>query len=106
METTADPHESTATLHEFCITDMNAPTFDAEWQRRAFGVAVALSEFGHYPWDAFQQNLISTIGAWEATSTSERDGWQYYEHWLAALERVLVEHGLIADDEMRALLGT
>jgi nitrile hydratase accessory protein len=102
MEATA----TTAPLHESCITDMNAPTFDADWQRRVFGVAVALSEFGHYPWDAFQQKLIAAIGAWEATAEAEQGIWQYYDHWLAALELVLLDHGVVAEDELRALLRT
>ncbi|MFI5877188.1 nitrile hydratase accessory protein [Streptomyces sp. NPDC051445] len=96
---------TTAPLHESCVTDANAPSFDAEWQRRAFGVAVALSEFGHYPWDAFQQRLIAGIGRWESAPVAERGSWQYYEHWLAALERVLVDHGLVAEEEVRALRG-
>ena len=100
MEATA----TTAVLHESCVTDMNAPTFEADWQRRAFGVAVALSEFGHYPWDAFQQELIAAIGVWEAAPSAEQGSWQYYEHWLAALERVLVDHGLVGEDEMHSLL--
>jgi nitrile hydratase accessory protein len=87
-------------LHESCVTDTHAPNFDADWQRRAFGVAVALSEFGHYPWSAFQQQLISAIGAWESTAESERDDWEYYQHWLTALERVLVEQGLVEPDEL------
>jgi nitrile hydratase accessory protein len=90
-------------LHESCVTDAQAPNFDADWQRRAFGVAVALSEFGHYPWSAFQQQLIAAIGGWESTSEPERDSWQYYQHWLTALERVLVEHGLVTPDELPAL---
>lgn len=36
------------TLHETCITDQAAPQFDHEWQRRAFGPALALSEFRHF----------------------------------------------------------
>ncbi|MFH8498599.1 nitrile hydratase accessory protein [Streptomyces coeruleorubidus] len=104
MEATATT-APTSPLHEACVTDMNAPTFDADWQRRAFGVAVALSEFGHYPWDAFQQRLIEAIGTWVAASATEQGSWQYYEHWLAALEHVLVDHDLVAEDEMRALLG-
>jgi nitrile hydratase accessory protein len=82
------------------MTDTHAPSFDADWHRRAFGVAVALSEFGHYPWSAFQQELIAAIGGWESTPESERAGWEYYEHWLTALERVLVERGLVEPAEL------
>ena len=42
-------------LHETCTTDQAAPQFDHEWQRRAFGLALALSEFRHYPWSEFQE---------------------------------------------------
>ena len=103
MEATATT-TPTSPLHDTCVTDMNAPTFDADWQRRAFGVAVALSEFGHYEWADFQQELINSIGSWEAAPTDERARWEYYEHWLAALERVVVDHGLVGEEEMRALI--
>ena len=59
-------------LHSTCTTDQAAPSFDHDWQRRAFGLALALSEFGHYPWSEFQQSLIETIGAWEATPETDR----------------------------------
>ncbi|MGW3626761.1 nitrile hydratase accessory protein [Streptomyces sp. NPDC000880] len=102
METTTDA----APLHESCITDLNAPTFDADWQRRAFGVAVALSEFGHYTWDDFQKQLIAAIGEWEATPEPEQNSWEYYEHWLSALEQVLMGHGLVDEEELLTGLDT
>jgi nitrile hydratase accessory protein len=83
------------TLHETCTTDEAAPHFDHEWQRRAFGLALALSEFGHYDWSAFQQCLIDTIGEWENTPAAERGGWEYYDHWVAALEKVIDDHHLL-----------
>ena len=82
-------------LHETCTTDQAAPHFDHEWQRRAFGLAVALSEFGHYGWEEFQQSLIQTIGKWENTPESRRGGWEYYDHWVAALEKVIADHKLL-----------
>ena len=82
-------------LHETCTIDQGAPRFDHEWQRRAFGLAVALSEFGHYRWEDFQQALIETIGRWERAPESERVDWEYYDLWVAALEKVIAEHGLL-----------
>ncbi|GAY16672.1 nitrile hydratase accessory protein [Mycobacterium sp. shizuoka-1] len=82
-------------LHATCTTDQAAPSFDHEWQRRAFGLALALSEFGHYPWSEFQQSLIDTIGAWEATPDSDRGDWQYYDHWVAALDHVVEQRQLL-----------
>jgi len=84
-------------LHETCTTDQAAPEFDHEWQRRAFGLALALSEFGHYPWSEFQQSLIATIAEWETTPETERDEWEYYDHWVQALHRVIDDHGMLAD---------
>ena len=84
-------------LHPSCVTDLHQPVFDEEWQRRAFGLAVALSEFGHYPWVDFQQELITKIGAWEDAPTDARGRWEYYEHWVAALGAVVREHGILED---------
>ncbi|MGP4056721.1 nitrile hydratase accessory protein [Mycobacterium sp. 4D054] len=82
-------------LHSTCTTDQAAPSFDHDWQRRAFGLALALSEFGHYPWSDFQQSLIDTIGAWEASAETDRGEWQYYDHWVTALEDVVRQRELL-----------
>ncbi|MGH4008801.1 MAG: nitrile hydratase accessory protein [Pseudonocardiaceae bacterium] len=83
--------------HPSCVTDLKAPTFDEDWQRRAFGLAVALSEFGHYPRDDFQQALIAAIGSWQEAPTNAHDRGEYYEHWVAALNNVVRQHGLLDD---------
>lgn len=83
-------------LHDSCVPDTNQPTFEADWQRRAFGLAVALSEFDHYSWDDFQGQLIQEINAWEKQDTPQ-DSWEYYDHWVQALLRMVDDHGLLAD---------
>lgn len=83
-------------FHDSCVTDANRPQFDEEWQRRAFGLAVALSEFGHYHWDEFQGELIRAIDRWE-TSAGSTGAWEYYDHWVDALQRVVNDHGLLED---------
>lgn len=85
------------TLHETCTTDQAAPQFEHDWQRRAFGLALALSEFGHYEWSDFQQSLIDTIGQWENTPETERGEWEYYDHWVTALTRVVDDHELLTN---------
>lgn len=60
-------------LHDTCTTDQAAPQFDHDWQRRAFGLALALSEFRHYPWSEFQETLIATIGSGRSTPESNAD---------------------------------
>ena len=95
------PADRTAPLHDSCVADVDAPAFDSAWQRRAFGLAVALSEFRHLPWDSFHQELITSIGTWEAApDTAGRPSWEYSEHWLAALERSAVAHRLVEAAEL------
>jgi nitrile hydratase accessory protein len=84
-------------FHETCVTDPNQPTFDAEWQRRAFGLAVALSEFGHYAWPEFQQELINVIGSWQHAPKDARGRWEYYQHWVTALRSIIERNGLLED---------
>jgi nitrile hydratase accessory protein len=71
--------------------------FDAPWQSRAFGLAVALHEQGAYEWSAFSRALAEEIAAAGAD-----DGSRYYEHWLAALERLLREQGVVGAAELEA----
>ena len=66
--------------------------FGAPWEGRAFGLAVALSDERCYGWDDFRARLVDEIAA----APEE----PYYERWLAALERVLVERGLVTPEEL------
>jgi nitrile hydratase accessory protein len=92
-----DSYDPDKGFHPSCIADLNRPVFDADWQRRAFGLAVALSEFGHYPWEIFQTQLIGEIGTWQDAPTDSRGRWEYYEHWVNALRSVVRDNGLLAD---------
>jgi cobaltochelatase CobN len=65
--------------------------FDAPWQGRVFGMAVALSEQGLFRWEEFRQALIAEVAAADARGGAFR----YYEAWLAAFERVLAAHGVV-----------
>ena len=80
------------------LPGVSAVIFDEFHERSLdgdFGLALALSEFGHYPWSEFQQSLIDTIGAWEQAPGDTRGEWEYYDHWVAALESVVDEHGIL-----------
>lgn len=72
--------------------------FDAPWESRAFSVAVALTEAGVCDWSDFRDRLVAQIGAWDG----ERDEWDYYARWLAALEQLLLEQRLLSADELAA----
>jgi len=76
----------------------DAPTFDAPWQARAFAVAVALTDEDDLPWDAFQSRLVAEIDAGDADGDDPNE--VYYRQWLGALERLLVEEGLLEPGEL------
>jgi nitrile hydratase accessory protein len=76
--------------------------FDAPWEGRAFAAAVALADGDAYEWEDFRQRLIGEIGAWEREHGITDEGFAYYERWLASLEGLLVERGIVTPDEIAA----
>ncbi|GGM36844.1 hypothetical protein GCM10007977_042890 [Dactylosporangium sucinum] len=62
---------------------------------------VALANNGHTPWRAFQQRLAEEIekagNSVENTADTED---AYFDCWLAAAERTLVEEGFVARRDM------
>lgn len=76
--------------------------FEAPWESRAFGVALALHERGTLDFEEFRARLIDEIQDWQAAHASGDESWTYYERWLAALERALVERGIVALEEIDA----
>ena len=70
--------------------------FEAPWQSRTFGMAHALCARHLYEWDEFRQRLIEEIGAADQSAD-----YHYYDHFLAALVRLLDEKGLCVEDDVR-----
>ena len=69
--------------------------FHHDWERRAFAMAVALCEQGHFDWDEFRSHLMAEIAAVGETPENRKpDAPGYYEHWLASFEKVLAEKGI------------
>jgi len=78
------------------------PVFNEPWESRVFGAAVALCEQGLFEWDEFRERLIAEIASADAQATdSARPPLAYYEHFLAALERLLVDKGVCAGAEIQ-----
>ena len=71
--------------------------FAQPWESRAFAMAVGLYEAGVFAWPQFQAELIARIARWEAASTEDAH-WNYYRHWLGALEDVLAGCGAVPAD--------
>lgn len=79
--------------------------FDREWEKLAFGVAIALSKQGYFEWEDFRQTLIATIAEWEATHELDAPEWDYYQCWLAALEKLVVATGIVEAEEWQTLVN-
>jgi nitrile hydratase accessory protein len=80
--------------------------FGQAWERQVFGVAMALSRTGHFDWEDFRQKLIAAIGEWEHAHLLDDPSWSYYERWLTALERLLIEEQLVTAEELVARLAS
>jgi len=73
--------------------DNDSPTFAEPWQAQAFGLAVRLSAEGRFTWKEWAAALAEELKA-TADRDEPDDGSRYYEHWLAALERLVTNKGL------------
>lgn len=73
--------------------DDDGPVFAEPWQAQAFALAVRLSEQGHFTWKEWAATLADELKA-AADRGEPDDGSRYYEHWLAALERLVTSKQL------------
>jgi len=71
------------------------PLFSAPWERRMFAVMMAAFSSDIFNVDEFRHGVERMAPA-EYLTTS------YYEHWLHALERVMIEKGQFARAELEA----
>lgn len=60
------------------------------WKRRAWGLAIALADEGHFGWEDLRQALLKEAGSFEAIQD-----WAQCQRWLKALARVVRNAGLI-----------
>jgi nitrile hydratase accessory protein len=67
--------------------------FEAPWQGRAFGMAIAVVKHMGLDWKDFQQRLIGAIAAHPELP--------YYDCWVAALEQLLLDYGVVERGELR-----
>ncbi len=79
--------------------DDGGPVFRAPWEAQAFAMAVKLHEAGYFTWPEWAARLAAEIRRAQAAGDPDR-GDTYYEHWLAALEGLLAEKGLVSAEEL------
>jgi nitrile hydratase accessory protein len=65
--------------------DKEGPVFAEPWQAQAFALAVSLHEAGAFSWSEWAEAL-----AVELRKDPADQGTRYFDHWLAALEGLVV----------------
>ncbi len=73
--------------------DEHGPVFAEPWQAQVFALAVSLAQDGYYTWDEWAAALAAQLDTAVQRGAPD-DGSRYYEHWLAALERLVEDKGL------------
>lgn len=73
----------------------NEPYFHDQWEQRMLGMFLAVFAGGHYNIDEFRHSI-------ERMNPAEYLRTSYYEHWLSGMQRMLLEKGIVTEDEIEA----
>jgi nitrile hydratase len=73
----------------------NEPPFHGEWEERAFALTLAMGATGTW-------NLDESRFARESLPPAQYLAKSYYQIWLAGLEKLLIERGLVTPEEIAA----
>ena len=76
----------------------NEPVFHEEWERRVFGMLIATWLGGHFNGPQFRHAIENMDSAHYLASS-------YYEHWLAALQALLIADGSITEEELETRMA-
>lgn len=75
--------------------EKNEPIFHAEWEKRALALNLAMGAAGQWTLDA-------TRHARESLPPAQYLSLSYYEIWIAGLEKLMLERGLVTRGELAA----
>jgi nitrile hydratase len=77
------------------VPEKDEPVFHAEWEKRAFALTLAMAAPGGW-------NIDQSRAARESLHPAQYLAKSYYEIWLAGLEKLMAERGLVTPDEIAA----
>lgn len=75
-------------------------TFQAPWEKRAFGMAIALCQQERVLFDDLRWRVVAAITTWERANRGREETFRFYERWALALEKLLVDQGFLSKDEI------
>lgn len=68
----------------------DGPVFGEPWEAQSFAITLTMHEQGLFTWSEWTQTLAGEIK--RAQERGDPDtGETYYQHWVAALERIIAE---------------
>lgn len=70
--------------------DGDEPVFQEPWQAQAFALTVTMNQQGLFSWSEWAEFLSQEL---HGTGAKE-DGSDYYDHWLCALEKIVISKGI------------
>lgn len=79
--------------------DEEGPVFKAPWEAQAFAMTLTLHTRGVFTWREWADALAAELSAAAARGEPD-DGSHYYEHWLAALEKLAAGKKLVGEQEL------
>ena len=82
--------------------DGDGLAFGAPWQAQAFALVLALHERGAFTWPEWAAALTDAIRAAQRRGDPD-DGSTYWQHWLDALEALVLGKGLGRAEQLHAL---
>lgn len=78
---------------------LDAPVFAEPWQAQAFALTLALHERGLFSWNEWAEALSAEVKKPDAA----KDGSDYYERWVVALEGLLASKGVAPVKDIDAM---
>jgi nitrile hydratase accessory protein len=79
--------------------DEEGPVFKTPWEAQAFAMTLSLHTRGVFTWREWADALAAELAAAAARGEPD-DGSHYYEHWLAALEKLAAGKKLVREQEL------
>ena len=101
----SDPRATLADIAAHChqglplpVQEDDAPVFSEPWQAQAFAMTVHLHAQGLFTWPEWAEVLTAQIKA-----AVDDDGSRYYQHWLDALEQMVLRKQVGTPEQLHAL---
>jgi nitrile hydratase accessory protein len=75
-------------------------TFSEPWEAKAFAIVITLARAGHFSWPEWVECLAKEVAVATAIEAKGGVSKTYYEQWLDAVERILVDKGVTSKDQL------